>query len=229
MNQQTTTKFKADIPIEYLRSVLDYDAETGRFTWIRYDGFMSGVFRGLRADGSHNSGYRIIDFPIYGRYMAHRVAWAWVHGEWPTQIVDHINRVRYDNRIENLRQATREQNMANKTGQRLGLKGVTFAAGRWKATIRPNRKNYTLGYYDTEQRAHEVYCVAAKYFFGEFATGASKAPAAVPEEPRTEFQRFMRVYLRVRKVWNRTRDQDWPAGLPQGLREALQRELGDRE
>lgn len=223
--------FKADIPIAYLREVVDYDPETGRFTWLRYDGPMAAIFRGLRADTVRTNGYLAIDFPLYGRYMAHRIAWAWVHGAWPPDVVDHINRVKNDNRLANLRPATTKQNAANKAGRREGLKGATFDRGRWRAQITSGRRMYNLGYYATEQMAHDVYCVAARYFHGEFASTYSAAPAAEVAElppPRTPFVAFMREYLALRRSRHMGRRGKWPKNLPEDLRATLTRELGDR-
>lgn len=95
---------------ERLRELLTYDPETGEFRW-RYT-------RGCRARGQIAGtvtclGYLTI--AIDGRkYKAHRLAWLHVHGEWPYPEIDHINRIKLDNRLVNLRRATRAENNANR-------------------------------------------------------------------------------------------------------------------
>jgi hypothetical protein len=105
--------------------------------------------------------------------MAHRLAWLWHYGEWPTQ-VDHINRVKSDNRIENLRLATNSQNRAN-TGLRRdnasGQTGVWFDNHRkkWAAEIHWQNQKTRLGRFNTFEAAQSAYRQAAKEKFGEFA------------------------------------------------------------
>ena len=85
-------------------------------------------------------GYLQIQLPKPHNYYAHQVAWLWVYGEWPTSQIDHINRVRSDNRIANLRMANDSENGCNKGMQRnnqSGFTGVWFAnwRGKWEASI----------------------------------------------------------------------------------------------
>lgn len=153
-----------------LREHLSYDPTTGVFSY-RKTGF------GRRAGqicGSPERGYIRIGVKRT-IYYAHRLAWLYVYGEFPSDFIDHINMDRSDNRIENLRIATRAQNSAN-TGSRglHGLKGVCWhkAAKRWSAFIKVNQKNIHLGLFDTAEAAHRAYCRAAEQHFGEFARSA---------------------------------------------------------
>lgn len=157
---------------EQLMDVLHYNPDTGIFTWV------SPTNRRIKAGdvaGTINcSGYSRTK--VLGQeYLAHRLAWLYVTGAWPTGMVDHVNCNPLDNRFANLRIATNSQNLAN---QRLnsrntsGFKGVTSYRGRWRATLVKNRKSNHLGYFDTPLEAHEAYCAAAKVHFGEFARAA---------------------------------------------------------
>ena len=104
---------------------------------------------------------------------AHRVAWALVTGEWPKSEIDHINGVRSDNRIENLRLATRTQNCQNRA-KRVDCvcqsKGVTYnrRMGLFQARIQVHGVSKFLGSYPTEQEASDAYQSAANKAFGEF-------------------------------------------------------------
>jgi hypothetical protein len=153
-----------------LRDVLLYDPETGDFTWKKD---MWCAEAGSRAGYRRPDGYRIITVSKH-QYRAGRLAWFFSYGEWPSIEIDHINGVRDDDRIANLRIATRSQNVANtrkKCSSRNLLKGVTLTRSgkRYMAQIRIGGKNTRLGTYDSEQEAHEAYLAAAQKEFGAFA------------------------------------------------------------
>ena len=107
-------------------------------------------------------------------FRLHRVIWALVYGEWPKIDVDHINCVRDDNRLSNLRLATRHQNLAN-TGVRktnkLGIKGVHLhkAPDTYRSIIRVRGQRIDLGLFKTPEAAGAAYKAAAEKYFGEFA------------------------------------------------------------
>lgn len=89
--------------------------------------------------------------PIYQAY-AHRFAWYYHYGSLPTYTIDHINRVRDDNRIDNLRDVTLSKNMRNNNGKgvyELKLKN----SSRWIAQLSVNRKTRSLGYFKTKEEA----------------------------------------------------------------------------
>lgn len=109
-------------------------------------------------------------------YYAHRIAWLLYYGVEPPNEVDHINRVKSDNRISNLRAATRSQNNRNcatRRGNKSGIKGVKYYPERakpWRVTIRiDNKIDLPLGYYATKVEAAAAYLEAAKKYHGEFA------------------------------------------------------------
>jgi hypothetical protein len=96
-----------------------------------------------------------------------------VHGKWPTKFIEHKNRNRNDNRIENLREADYSKNGANSAVYKnspTGLKGVvTKQNGKFMAKITPQRKQIYLGTFDSAEEAHKAYRAAADRIYGEFA------------------------------------------------------------
>ncbi len=154
------------IDADTLRSWLDYDPDTGVFTWrVKRRGTAEiGTVAGCRRD----NGYRVIS--LYDRlYREHRLVWLYVHGVWPSDEIDHINGVRDDNRINNLREATRKQNSANRRKLNGDLpKGVTKHRGKFRAQIRIQGRVKHLGVYDTPEQAHAAYCEVAQKEFGAY-------------------------------------------------------------
>ena len=152
-----------------LKQVLRYVKRTGEFYWCVAPSRRIHV--GDRAGWRHNQGY--VGIAIDGHsYLAHRLAWLYVHGQFPIGDLDHKNRNRADNRFANLRLASRTQNLANgrhKFG-RSRLKGAHWhaATGRWTAGIGRNGKKIHLGYFATAKAAHAAYCKAAKEMHGVF-------------------------------------------------------------
>jgi hypothetical protein len=105
-------------------------------------------------------------------YYVHVVIWALRAGEWPEGDIDHINGCKADNRLSNLRVATRQENCANSkksSSNTSGFKGVYQGVGCWRSCIRVEGKTVHLGCFRTPELAHEAYCKAAKGYFGEFA------------------------------------------------------------
>ena len=165
LRQRSGPKHSA-IDVEYVRSQLSYEPETGllrwRINWMRRQiGSIAGNLR--PQDGYIRVGLR-------GRaYMAHRVAWLHYHGRWPEAEIDHINNDRADNRITNLREATRQQQLWNTRRAKNGLKGTHMAQdGRWMAQIKLNGKSTHIGAFKTQGEAHEAYVARAKKEFGDF-------------------------------------------------------------
>jgi hypothetical protein len=100
-------------------------------------------------------------------YKVHRVVWALHRGCWPRDQIDHINGVRSDNRIENLREADNSMNAENKRGpqanNRCGLLGVwPRPAGRYAAQIESHGRAHWLGTFDTPEEAHQAYLTAKR-------------------------------------------------------------------
>ena len=161
-----------DLPTyEYMSQLLSYDPETGVMTWkerpremfakeCRFKAW-NKCFANKQAGSVNNHGYRILNIAISGKkcvLRTHRVAWLLHTGSWPTLDLDHINGDRLDNRIENLRQVTDNENQRNRQlskNNSSGYQGVCFhkRVRRWQATIVQNSKQIYLGCYDTKEEA----------------------------------------------------------------------------
>ena len=146
-----------------LRELLDYDQNTGEFTWKISRGRTAKA--GGIAGAKHGENYILI--MISGRtYKAHRLAWMYVHGDWPKGFIDHINGVRHDNRIGNLRDVTRSENMQNqrKPQRNNPHLGVTWCKRRqlWLAQIKVGGRNKFLGYHQKSEEASAAYLAAKK-------------------------------------------------------------------
>lgn len=156
-----------------LKDLLNYDPETGEFTWLAS---RTGTARAGTIAGRVNHGYRRIS--IDGtKYLAHRLAWLHVHGAWPAGDIDHIDMNRSNNRIANLREATTSQNKGNSraySNNTSGVKGVCWNKnGRfWQAQIRFQGKKLHLGCFGDINDAAAAYEKAAAELFGEFGRAA---------------------------------------------------------
>jgi hypothetical protein len=153
---------ESKISQEYLKSILDYDPETGIFTWkhrprehfktepvwkswnTRYSGAVAG---------GRNGGEYIIISINRRSFLAHRLSWLYMIGEFPQDQIDHINGVRDDNRIVNLRSVTNSENHRNQKKPKSNSSGVTGICwhkrkNKWHAYIRTDDKRIHLGYFD---------------------------------------------------------------------------------
>ncbi len=154
-----------------LRETLRYNRKTGVFTWrASRPGLRIGDTAGcLRPDG-----YLVIRVDGF-LYRANRLAWLYVHGRWPTADAEHRNGVRHENRIRNLREATRSQNLQNlrraKANNKSGMLGVCLhqQSGKWRATIKADGKQRHLGLFTDKDEAHAAY-LAAKRELHPFST-----------------------------------------------------------
>ncbi|THD45404.1 HNH endonuclease [Enterobacteriaceae bacterium ML5] len=98
-------------------------------------------------------------------YMNHILVWIMNFGETPSSQIDHINKVKTDNRLSNLRTVTNRTNCCNKTNHTSGFPGVDFhkKSKLWRARIRVGRERYSLGYFSEAKDAGKLYSRAAKY------------------------------------------------------------------
>lgn len=140
-----------------LRKVLSYDPETGVVAW------KAKPSRNIRVGapvGSVSRGY--LKTRVRGtEYMVHRLAWALHYGQWPEHEIDHINGVKSDNRIANLRDVPRKVNAQNirrpKANNKAGAIGVVLDHGRYSARITIDGRCRHIGMFGTLDEAHQAY------------------------------------------------------------------------
>ena len=167
------------LPPSRLVEIVSYDPATGDFHWRsrpECSASWNSRYAGLRITCPAKSGYLMLGYSLGGRsanYLLHRAAIAYVTGAWPVGDVDHINGVKTDNRLSNLRVVSSQQNHMNvhKVKSPCGFKGVFQHPQtlRYRATIRKGGKNTYLGYFSTAEAAARAYDEAAVRLFGEFA------------------------------------------------------------
>ena len=147
---------------ENLKECLYYDVETGVFTRKKAQ---RQRFVGKKAGSLRSDGYEAIK--VLGHsFLSHRLAWFYVYGVWPENEIDHINHIRTDNRISNLRCVNKKQNAENRKlnkNTKTGFRGIGFShtKGKFIARIRHNRKPIYLGSYDLIEDAIAAYREAA--------------------------------------------------------------------
>jgi len=154
-----------------LHQLLDYDPLSGIFTW-KVKAAMR-VMAGQLAGTLSPDGYIRICLDRKN-YLAHRLAWLHVHGEFPPKHIDHINNLHADNRLVNLRCATHGENARNqgsKSNNTSGWCGVTFniPAGKYQAQIGMAGERHNLGLYRSPEIAAAIYNHVVVQVHGEFA------------------------------------------------------------
>jgi hypothetical protein len=155
------TNTKSLPSIDYLRKRLRYEPDTGKLFWLDHEG-MSKQWRTRYAGkealtANTEKGY------LRGRistkmFKAHRVAWALYYGVWPSDQIDHLNGIPYDNRIINLRVVSNQDNNKNKTMRSDNTSGVTGVhrhkpGAKWRAYVKVNGRTIWLGSFDTIEEA----------------------------------------------------------------------------
>ena len=141
-----------------LKEVLSYDEATGQFVWMKPNS--RSVKVGDIAGCINKTGY--VRLCVRDRrYLAHRLAWLYVHGEFPNVQIDHVNGVKSDNRIANLRLATAKQNAENRklmNTNTTGHRGVYWVkkVSKWKVEVMHNSITYYLGMFDSLNQAIEA-------------------------------------------------------------------------
>lgn len=152
---------------ERISDLFHYDLNTGHFRRKTTIGNAPSQRAGYLAGSTNSKGYVVIYVDGSG-FKAHRLAWLYCNGVWPINHVDHINGKKNDNRIANLRDATRSQNLQNQktahTNNPSGFLGVHWhaASNSWQAQIRVNRKRFHLGVFSTPELAHAAYVKAKR-------------------------------------------------------------------
>lgn len=170
------------ITADYLRSRLHYDPITGIFTWLakevrnRHDLAWNTRRSGTRAGTPDSHGY--LQVRIDGvAYLAHRLAWLYVHDEWPSIGLDHEDTDPLNIRIGNLRLATKSQNAMNvrtRRNNKSGVRGVCWdkKSNKWLVQLRKDGVRKYRGEFANLEDARAAYAAAASEHFGEFARAA---------------------------------------------------------
>jgi hypothetical protein len=155
VREQNMIKSKS-IPINTLREAFQHDAATGDLKWKMKSSrkiIVGSVAGTRRADGYVSVRY------LGCLMLAHRVVWAIHHGKWPAHEIDHKNGIKYDNRIENLREATSTQNKYNakarKSNISSGIKGITYYPSMRKWMVRVKSKY--IGYFLSLEEAIQAH------------------------------------------------------------------------
>lgn len=152
------------MPVEEVRRLFDYSNEAGGLVWKVSPA--RAVKPGSRA-GTHNGeGYRTVCIKR-NFFLEHRLVWAHVYGAWPSLQIDHINGVRDDNRISNLRDVSPSINQQNKRSAPKSSKSGVLGAhlrsnGTYQPKIRVDGRCVALGTFKTAQEANEAYLSAKR-------------------------------------------------------------------
>jgi hypothetical protein len=145
-----------------LHEMLDY--QDGQFVWKNKKNHVGEI-----AGKIHQSGYSRIRL-CGNLYPTHRIMWIYHYGSIDENMqIDHINGIKSDNRIENLRLATVQQNCFNRS--RLKSKGYSWnkVLKKWDVRICIDGHNKYLGSFDVEQDARNIYLDNCKIYHKEFS------------------------------------------------------------
>jgi len=148
-----------------LKELLWYDKETGIFRWRKERKY--GLIKPWTKAGWTDKGYTRIQIGSTG-YLAHRLAWLYEFGVWPSKDIDHVNGDRSDNRLCNLRDVSRKINTQNRRTSPInnscGFLGVSSHknTGKFVSGIYIQGKRKHLGVFDTAEQAHEAYLIAKR-------------------------------------------------------------------
>lgn len=172
MTGRSHSEAKLEVTGTTLEIFFSYNPEDGLFTHKTWRGPRGGG-PGSIAGSKMLEGYILIGLPGGGKVLAHRLAWLWMHGKWPTLEIDHINGDRTDNRIANLREATRTQqawNGGRRRNNKSGRVGVFFDKwrGQWVSVMQSGKTSHRKRF-DTLEAAIEDRAGAERRIAGEFA------------------------------------------------------------
>lgn len=174
---------KTDLTAERLRELLDYNPETGVFTWVSCAGRYGRFQKGSETGSLNQRGYQIISIGCV-KYIAHQLAWLFVNGTWCESQIDHIDGNKANNSICNLREANQSENSQNQSSahsnNKSGFLGVSIRKnGTYQARIMVDKKSISIGYFDTAELAHEAYLLEKKHLH-QFGFISKMAPEFAP-------------------------------------------------
>jgi len=161
-------KYSFEEEISLIKKLIRYDEESGRFYWIeKFDKrIMNKPIENPNSDGYLE--FRLTLEGVRRNYSGHRMAFAFNHNRWPHEI-DHINRNRADNRIENIREVSRKLNCGRMIKKERSLpRGVLFNPYKNKQrsySSTCHRKN--LGYFETAEEASSAYLKEHEIYYGK--------------------------------------------------------------
>ena len=171
------------LTVDRLRDLLRYDPDTGEFVWLprqndsregkRWNTRYAGTVAGNKNLANGYTWYHVDG----NQYRGHIIAWLYMMGSFPDSDIDHKDRDGFNNKWDNLREATQSQNCANKTARvdnPTGVKGVSWEGSRnkWVASIGVNYRKIKIGRFERIEDAKAAYDAAAEKYFGEFARSA---------------------------------------------------------
>lgn len=157
-------------PSADIKDFLKYDPITGIFSWVKYR--CQTAYPGVKVQCKDRKGYILVGWNRIN-YRAHRLAWWFVYGVMPTAQIDHINGIRSDNRISNLRLASDfEQNHNRKKPitNTSGVKGISWSKSHasWVARVAYKGKRYQIGYFTDIGKAEKALCELRETLHKEF-------------------------------------------------------------
>lgn len=152
-----------------LKLILDYNPDTGIFTWKLWRG--GNAIAGSVAGHVDTRGH--VQICINGKmYAAHRLAFLYMTGKFPDQLTDHVNCKKTDNRWNNLRPATPSQNCHNARRYKnntSGFKGVSFHHGKWNGRVKKNGITHDCGHHQSPEKANQAVISKRNELHGVYA------------------------------------------------------------
>lgn len=171
-------KYNNDLTQNDIKKLLIYIPKYGVFVWRVRKGTNPGIktwnkrFAGTAAAGyTDKNGYCFLSINNV-KFLVHRLVWLYVNGSFPPEEIDHVNGIRSDNRIINLRESTRSQQNFNRRlteKSSTGRVGVSLFRGKYRARIQIHGKKYYLGTFDSIESASAVYQDKSRELFGDYS------------------------------------------------------------
>lgn len=173
MNKKKMGKNNKLLDQELLKYHLKYNPKTGIFTWKVPRAYWQKVNSVAgNIDISEKAG-SYISIKIYGvKYKAHRLAWLYMTGEWPSHEIDHKDTDGLNNKWKNLRKCNYSQNACNRkisTRNTSGVKGVQIRGSKFRVAVQVNKNRHNIGTFETLEAAKLAYARASKKLHKEYS------------------------------------------------------------